>query len=342
MPQNPGGSDLHIDRPLTNVSVAYFQDPNDFIADKVFPSLPVDKRSDIFWKYSKSDWRRTDAQRRAPGTESVGIGWSNQTDNFFCDVYAVHVDIDAQTRANADSNWNLDSDATRLITQHLLLNKDRQWANSYFKTGVWDVEKTGHAGSVGDPVNAADEFVQWDQAASDPLTDSTNWLTDFRLSVGRKANFMVMGTDVWKALKNHEAILDRIKYTQKGVLTEELVAEFLGIEKLYIGYASEGTGPQFNDGAAQDDATTYDWMLDTKGILFGYAPSRPGLLEPAAGYTFNWRGYGAGNKYGLTMSNFPDLKTRSDRIEGEAAYDMKVVSKDCGVFINDAVSTPGA
>lgn len=333
MPQSPGSPDLHIDRPLTNVSVAYFQDPNEFIADKVFPSLPVDKRSDVFWKYTKSDWRRSDAQKRAPGTESAGIGWSNQTDNFFCNVYAVHVDIDAQTRANADSNWNLDSDATRLITQHLLLMKDRQWANTYFRTGVWDTEYTGVAGTVG-----AGQFLQFDQAASDPLSVSTNWLTDFRLGVGRKANFMVLGTDVWKALKNHEAILDRIKYTQKGVVTEDLVAEFFGIEKMYIGYASEAEGPQINDGKAQDEATTYKWMLDTKGILFGYAPARPGLLEPSAGYTFNWKGYGAGNKYGLTMSNFPDLKTRSDRIEGEAAYDMRQVSKDCGVFVSNAVS----
>src|SRR4051812_37358032 len=198
MPQNPGSPDLHIDRPLTNVSIAYFQDPNDFIADKVFPSLPVDKRSDLFWKYTKSDWRRTDAQKRAPGTESAGIGWSNQTDNFYCDVYAAHVDIDAQTRANADSNWNLDSDASRLITQHLLLLKDKQWAAKYFKTGIWNVE---YAGVASGPTGT--QFLRWDQTGSDPLLNTTNWLTNFRLSVGRKANFMVLGTDVWKALKNH-------------------------------------------------------------------------------------------------------------------------------------------
>jgi hypothetical protein len=333
MPQNPGGPDLHIDRPLTNVSVAYFTDPNDFIADKVFPSLPVEKRSDVFWKYSKSDWRRTDSQKRAPGTESAGIGWSNQTDNFFCDVYAVHVDIDAQTRANADNNWNLDSDASRLITQHLLLQKDKIWAANYFKTGVWTTEYTGVASGP-----TGTNFLQWNQTGSDPLMNTTSWLTDFRLNVGRKVNFMVLGADVWKAIKNHPAILDRIKYTQKGVVTEQLVAEFFGVEKLYIGYASEGVGARINDAKAQDAATTYSWLLNSKGVLFGYAPDRPGLLEPSAGYTFNWKGYGAGNKYGLTMSNFPDLKTRSDRIEGEAAYSMKQVSKDCGIFVNSAVA----
>ena len=333
MPMNPGGSDLHIDGPLTGVSVAYFQDSADFIADKVFPSLPVDKRSDVFWKYSKADWRRADAQKRAPGTESAGIGWSQNTDNFYCDVYAAHVDIDAQTRANADSNWNLDSDASRLVTQHLLRGKDIQWAATFFKTGVWGVEHTGVASAP-----TGTQFVQWNQTGSDPLGNSTAWLADFRLSVGRPINFGVLGVDVWKALKNHAAILDRIKYTQKGVVTEELIAEFLGIPKLYVAWGSQANGPQINDAKAQDAAATYNFILNSKSMLLGYAPPRPSLLEPSAGYTFNWRGYGAGNGAGLTMSNFYDPKIKADRIEGEVAYDQKLVSADCGVFFNTVVS----
>jgi hypothetical protein len=70
----------------------------------------------------------------------------------------------------------------------------------------------------------------------------------------------------------------------------------------------------------------------------GYAPDRPSLLTPSAGYTFNWKGYGAGNKYGLTMRNFREERIRSDRIEGEAAYVMKQVSADCGVWLNTATS----
>jgi hypothetical protein len=73
-------------------------------------------------------------------------------------------------------------------------------------------------------------------------------------------------------------------------------------------------------------------------MLIGYAPDRPSLLEPSAGYTFNWRGYGAGNGAGLSMSNFYDPKIKSDRIEGEAAYALKQVSRDCGIFYNNVVA----
>lgn len=333
MPQMPAGSDLHIDQPLTAISIAYQQDTSDFLADDIFPAIPVDKRSDLYRKYSKSDWRRTDAEKRAPGTESAAIGWTVGNDQYYCEVYAAHVDIDDQTRANADSNWKLDSDATKLVTSHLLQQKDQLWASTYFKTGVWGQEYTGVASAP-----SANQFIQWDQASSDPLGDFTEWTAKFRLLTGKPISFMVLGVDVWTALVNHAAILDRIKYTQKGVITLDLVAEFLGVKKLRVAWASKATGPVIPDAKAQDAAATYSFINSTKGVLFGYAPSSPSQMEPSAGYTFNWRGYGAGNKYGLTMGTMRMQHLKSDRIEGEAAYVQKLVSADCGVWLNNCVS----
>ncbi len=330
---SPSGADLHINAALTNVSVAYFQDSADFIADQIFPSLPVDKRSDVFWKYSKSDMRRTDAQKRAPGTESAGIDWTLTEDNYYADVYAVHKDIDDQTRANADSNFHLDSDATRLVTNHLLLQRDSLWASKYFLTGLWGKEYTG----VGSGPTGT-QFLQWNVAGSGPLENMTTWASAFRLSTGKKFSFMVVGSDVWNALQNHAEILDRIKFTQKGVITEQLVAEFFGVKKFVVSHASIATGPHINDSVAQDAASTYGYINNPKSILIGYAPSSPSLLTPSAGYTFNWKGYGAGNKQGLTIAQMRMQHLKSDRIEGEAAYVQKLVSADCGVFINTAVS----
>lgn len=332
MPQMPGVSDVHVNRPLTNVSVAYFQDSADFLADDIFPSVPVDKRSDIFWKYSKSDWRRSSAKKRAPGTESAEIGWSKTTDNYYAEVYAAHVDIDDQTRANADNDWTLDSDATKLTTNHLLLQKDQLWCATFFQSGVWGQEYTGVDASPG-----AGQILRWNLASSDPLSNFTAWNAAFRLSTGKPVTFMVLGVDVWTALANHPAILDRIKYTQKGVVTTDLVAEFFGVKKLRVAWASQSTGPDIPDAVAQDAAASYSFIANSKAILFGFAPNAPSLLEPSAGYTFNWKGYGAGNRYGLTMSTMRAPLIKSDRIEGEAAYVQKLVSADCGVFVNTAV-----
>lgn len=334
MPMNPYASDLHIDRLLTNVSVAYFLDPNDFIADTMFPGVPSGPRSNLYRKYSKSDWRRTDAEKRAPGTESAGISWNVNNDRYFAEVYAAHVDIDDQTRANAsEDQWNLDSDATRLITNHLLIQKDVLWANQYFKTGVWGTEYTGVASAP-----TAGQFLQWNQTGSDPLSNFSTWRTAFRLSTVKPVTRMLIGADVWVALENHPAILDRIKFTQRGQITTDLVASFFGVPQVKVAYSSVGAGPKIADAKAQDAATTYAWTMNSKAIMFGYSPDRPSQFEPAMGYTFNWKGYGAGNKSGLTMSQFRQQHLKSDRIEGEAAYDLKLVSADCGVFVNSVVS----
>src|SRR5258708_3568860 len=144
---SPTQSELHVNIPLTNVSVAYMQSSDAYIADKVFPKVSVQQQSDLYWKYLKSEWRRTDVEQRAPSTESPGVGWHTNTDNYFAHVYAVHKDIDDQLRANADSVFSLDRDATNFVTNQLLLKRDLDWATKYFKTGVWATDLAGVTGT---------------------------------------------------------------------------------------------------------------------------------------------------------------------------------------------------
>ena len=47
---NPTLSQVHVDAILTNSSVAYIQAADNFIANKVFPIVPVDKQSDLYFK----------------------------------------------------------------------------------------------------------------------------------------------------------------------------------------------------------------------------------------------------------------------------------------------------
>ncbi len=72
----PTVADVHINRPLTDVSVAFMQNATDFVADRVFPTVPVAKQSDLYFVYEREDWYRSQAERRAPGTESAGSGWN--------------------------------------------------------------------------------------------------------------------------------------------------------------------------------------------------------------------------------------------------------------------------
>jgi len=329
---NPTQSDLHINQPLTNVSVAWIPNVKDYVCTQVFPEVPVQKQSDLFWKWSKSDWRRTDVVKRAPGTESAGVGWNYDTDTYFAHVYAVHRDIDDQVRANADSNFRLDSDSTKFITNQLLLKRELDWNAKYFQPNVWDTEYEGVSAGVG-----AGEFLQWNDAASDPIKDVQGWLIEFRLLTGLTPTKMVIGSEVMRQLKNHPDLIDRIKYTQKGVVTEDLISSLFGIQ-LLVSYASHTTVPRINGAREQDAAATYSFIADTKSALIVYTPDAPGLLTPAAGYTFIWNGYHAGNSQGIRIKQFRMEHIAADRIEGEMTYDQKVISADAGIFLKTVVA----
>ena len=330
---SPTQSDLHVNAPLTNISVAYLQDQDAYVADRVFPRVPVQKQSDLYWKYHKSEWRRTDVERRAPSTESPGVGWNVETDQYFAHVYAVHKDIDDQLRANADSAFNLDRDATRFVTDQLLLKRDIDWASTYFTDNVWDTDKTGVDSNV-----SSGEFLRWDESGSDPISDVTSAVIEMRESTGFAPNTLVMSPYVLHALRHHDDILDRIKYTQRGIVTEDLLASLFGVEKILVTWASQNAGARYQDPADSDTNATYEFINGRHALLL-YANSSPSLMTPSGGYTFTWNGYLGGNDRGVRIKRFRQENIASDRIEGEMTYDMKVVSSDCGYFFQDAVGS---
>jgi hypothetical protein len=45
------------------------QDSNDYIADKIAPVVPVQKQSDLYFRYTKGDWFRDEAAQRADPCE---------------------------------------------------------------------------------------------------------------------------------------------------------------------------------------------------------------------------------------------------------------------------------
>lgn len=324
---NPTAGDVHVNAPLTNISIAYMQNASMFIADKVFPTVPVQKQSDRYFVYPKGDWFRSEAKERAPGTESAGSGFSiDNTPTYYAGVDAVHKDVDDQTRANADAPINLDRDATEWVTQQLLIRREKKWVTNYFTTGVWSTDLTGVAAAPG-----AGQFLRWDDANSTPVEDITGAGVTMAQLTGFKPNTLVLNPFVYNALKNNADIIDRIKYTQRGVVTADILASLFDLERVMVVNAVENTAAQ---GAADD----IDFVAQNRGALLVYANPRPSILTPSAGYTFGWTGYFGAGGNGQRIKRFRMEQLASDRIEGELAVDHKLVAADLGVFFTTAVS----
>lgn len=319
MPQ-PDRSSVHVNRPLTNILLGYQQKALDFIADRVFPIVPVEKQSDRYFSYEKGNWYRDSAEERADGAESAGGGWEiDNTPTYNCKVQAFHKMVSDRMRQNSDKPINLDRDATNFVGKILMIRRELNFAAKYFGTGIW---------------NGAADFTpgtKWDAANSNPINNIDDQKEIVRQKHGYEPNTLIVTPDVHKVLKNHDEVLDRIKYTQKGSITPELLASILEIDNYLIAKGIQNT-------AEEKDTDAMSNIFGTKKCLLVYAAPVPSIMEPSGGYTFSWTGLLGSNALAGRMKKFYMKEKEADRVEGEMAYDQKLVAADVGNFF-DAVLT---
>lgn len=318
----PTPSDVHVNAPLTNIAVAFMQDQKEFIASKVFPNVPVAKQSDSYFQYDKGNWFRTEAKPRGLSEESAGSGFTiDNTPTYYAKVQALHKDIDDQLRANADAPIQLDRDATEFVMRGLLLRREKDWAAKYFTTGVWLGSSTGT-----DIVPST----KWDASGATPIADIRKEIGAVKTKTGIRPNTLVLAEDVWRALQDSADFLDRIAVTQRKIVTAELLASVLELDRVMIGGAVENT--------AVEGATDVMADLFTDKALLVYAAPRPSILLPSGGYTFSWTGYLGAATEGNRILRFRIDAIKSDRVEGEMAYDQKLVAAECGAFFTTCLT----
>jgi len=314
----PNGSEMHVNRPLTNISIANIQDPSLYVADQVFPVMPVQNKSDLYYIWDRSDFLRDEAQDRAPGTESAGGGMKLSTNSYNCRVKAFHKDIADQDRDNADSELQLDRAATMLVTQKMRIRLEKQWVAGYFKTGVWAVDTT--------------PSILWSAGATAiPRENVDAQKATIEAGSGLSVNTMVMGKRVFYALRSCPQVLEQFKYTSAESIDTAMLAQFFGVERLLVMGA-------VSDSGAEGGTASYDF-IGGKHVWMGHVASTPSLMTPSAGYQFGWSGFLGSQNTGIRIKKFRRAEEfASDRIEGEMARDMKVVCSYLGCFFNGAVA----
>lgn len=325
--------DVHVNRALSQLMVAYYQtSQNRFIADQVFPNIPVQNQTDFYYKFGRRSFLQTNAKKRAPRTETPGAEWNFTKDTFTCDTWGLHHDVEDQLRANADSIFRLDATGTDLITEQMLLRRELEFHSNFFKTGVWSVDLTGVAS--GTP--GANQFLAFNNTASSPIEVFQSIRRQFHLRTGILPNFAVFGTEAWDVFTQHPEIIERVKYTQAVMeITPALIANAIKIPKIYVSEAVEATN--LDEELVADPVPATAYIADTASILVGYAPPRAATNVPSAGYTFSWNGYLGASAFGGRVKRFRMEAIASDRIEIEASFDFKVVAPELGTFMSAVV-----
>jgi hypothetical protein len=331
----PAISDVHVNAPLTNMSVAYIQDQSHFVADRVFPNVPVNKQSDRYYVYDRGDFNRDEMEARAPGTESAGNGYDlDNTPTYYAPVYAFHKDVADQIRANSDSVLNADRDATIFVTQKALIKRERTWASKYFVPGVWANGKVG-VDAVSDPLT---QFLKWTDAASTPIEDIRSAKRDVLEGTGFEPNKITLGKAVYDALVDHPDIVDRVKYGQTpgkpAMVNASALAQLFELDEVLVMKAVVNTAAK---GAPEASA-----FIGANNALLTYVTPNPGIMVPTAGYTFSWNGWMGATGMGHRIKKFRMEPLESDRIEVQMAYDQKVVGADLGYLFENATYNPAS
>lgn len=328
---NPTITSVHVDQPLTDVSVAYFQaNMGKYAARRIFPAVGVSEASNKYRVYNRGDLLRTDADYRAPGAEAETGGYRITYSTYNCDRVSFAKDVDDPTRANADAGIDLDAEAAMYVTDQIMRREDKAFLADFFATGKWDgasssTDMTGQAA----PASTSSNFLQWNDAASTPIEDIRGEMNAVEGGSGYRPNKLVLGPETKRFLQDHPDVLDRIKYTQRGIVTDDLLAALFEVDQVVTLRAVENTGAE---NAAESNA-----FMAGKHALLLYAPSSPGLYTPTAGYSFVWTGNGSPLN-GVRMKSYRLERNESDRVEGECWFDHVQVASDLAAFFASAVA----
>ena len=310
----PTPTDVHIDAALSNISIAY--KPENFMADQIFPIAPVDKESDYYYIWTKDFWFRDVVKRRTPNSDYAEGGVQISNTQFVCVNRGLRFPLPRETVQNQDAAINLEEAGAEWLAVQFGLHREIELAGVIFDQSAWTTDTTLSGGS------------QWsDYANSDPMGDINTGLQGVEKLTGIKPNVAFMGAEVFDKLKSHPDLLDRYKHTQVGILTEDLIAKLLGVDKLLVGRAVKNT--------AEEGATFSGSYVWDKNCLLMYVPTSPGLMVPSAGYSFIWR-----RQSGLPIEIkrvADDLRNR-DVLQADQSFVQKVTGADLGYEIIDAVA----
>lgn len=304
----PTYSNVHVDIPLTQFSIAY--KPGTYIATEVFPQVRVQYPTGKYFIYTKADWLRREVAVRAPGARAARGDYGLSVSNYTCVERAIAKQVADEVVDNADSPIKPIQDATMWVTEQVLAELENNVADLVFGTG-W--------------ASSATPSVVWSNDTSNPIGDVETGMNQIVSTIGKEATVGVIGRSPWKNLKQHPDIVDRIKGaagpSNPAIVGLNAIAALFGLGKFVVGVAIEETAAE---GATSSQA--YYWGSH---MALLYVPSGPSLATPAAGYVFTHKD--------REISRFREDQERADVVECRMNWTSLQTATDAGYLLKSVI-----
>lgn len=302
-----------VDPVLGNISLAYKNDA--YIAEQLYPSITVAKQSGKHFVYDQGRFRNIDNLRgeSAPSKEvTLDISLSSP---YFCEDHSLKQFVPDEDVDNAVPPADPFVDATENVTDLHMVAREVELAGSLTDTSVLTQNAT---------LSGTD---QWsDYSNSDPFDDLETGMQTIHAAIYQRPNTLVLGKQVWDKIKHHPAFLERVKYSQKGVITEDLLASLVGVDRVLVAAAGKNTAAE-----GQTDSMSYIWG---KNAILAYIAPRVMPKMITLGLTYTWKQRLVER---LRGSNEEDRKGTYVRV-GNHYYDQLLVSASAGYLLKNAVA----
>jgi len=319
---------------LTNLALAYFQAPGNYVSKRIFPIVPVPLSTANFYEFDKGDLARDNVSRKPEFGQVTPAVFGKRDRVYECRVDQVITGIDLISaldfqRTNVPGAIDPRRAKMRFIAEQLNIHLDAVWAEKYFNAASWTNVYTGVAVTPG-----ANQFWQFDNANSEPVEFFNKLSIDMLRNGLREPNKICMGVEVFGALQNNASILERIKYqgseANPADVTANVLAQLFHVDEVVVAKSVVNKAPM----GATDDL---HFICNPKSLLLTYTTNAPAIDEPSAGYTFAWDMLGNG-QYLAVQQYLGEPAVHTEFAEGLMCTDPRVTAPDLGVFLQSAVS----
>ena len=309
------GRDAHFDAPLTNLTIAAFAKTAElqgFIAQSIFPDVPVPKQSNRYYIVDPDSWLRISDTRRAPKTRPNRIEFRVSSDAYFADNYALAGDIAKEDLANADMALQLRENTAAVALQGLLQDLEVRVANIVTS-----------ATNMGSGVTVSSKWS--DLTNSNPLVDVTTAIAFIRSQTGIMPNTLVVDEDTFQVLRRHSKILELYKYTSGGLLDDSQIAQAMGVQRILHGRA-------IKNNAVEGQAASITNVWGNNALLCYVAPG-VGLETATLGLQIRWTPEGIPAPFQVFRYDDPDPGKKVETVEVSYYQDEKIVAKNLGYLM---------
>lgn len=257
-----------VDPVLTTIARGYSN--NEFIADKLFPFVTVEKEAGKIPVFGKESFRVYDTERaiRAESNEMLSFGIA--TVDFVTTEHDLAYPIDY--REIREAEIDLKTRATEITTEAIRLKHEKIAADLAQDDTLYPASNK--------EIITTDKF---NNANTDVVEIIEEKKSALRAIIGKRPNTIVMGALVYDALKNHPKIIERVKFSQIGVITLDLLKAIFDVPNIYVG-----------ESVFSDDGVTFSDIWKDNVIL-AYVTNPSGMAttpyEPCFGYTLRLRDY---------------------------------------------------